>query len=430
MNFLNNFLEKYNHSLQRLSLALGIRGLGLVFSIVVTFLLIDILDARNLGIFYFIISLARMTSIIASLGIFAAIIPEFSKAPIEKKEAILSQSIIPCLLISLVFFLLINSIFFFFPDSINETFWYVPFFSVLVVTYLIQFNLYNYFNCKQKLGLTSFMLEGNGRNFFFLPLVLIVYFTIEPSNYDIKILVNLLIISSVFTVIVGLINYDFRGLKKNFSLKTYFSFHKTGIKFLPSVLVSSGAPSIYEIYINLFFGPVTLAVFGVANRVLAPLMIHNDLLVLNYAKASSFYSNNQFQLANDLHKRSVAFSFSIALLLMTLFYFIGLNLISEFINFNKLPNIKEVIFIFFISSLVQSVCNFSLHFLRNIGDYFSITLIEAISVIGTVTLMYIFSDFGIIGAAIAILSGRLFMQLSGFTYAKYFYKIPMVLDKP
>jgi Na+-driven multidrug efflux pump len=44
--------------------------------------------------------------------------------------------------------------------------------------------------------------------------------------------------------------------------------------------------------------------------------------------------------------------------------------------------------------------------------------------------MYIFSDFGIIGAAIAILSGRLFMQLSGFIYAKYFYKIPMVLAKP
>ena len=41
--------------------------------------------------------------------------------------------------------------------------------------------------------------------------------------------------------------------------------------------------------------------------------------------------------------------------------------IQTFMEFEKLPNIKDVIFIFFISTLTQSACNFSLHFLRSLG---------------------------------------------------------------
>ncbi len=423
MNLLGYILS-FKAAINRISFALLIRSLGLIFSFFLTFILLDILEARDLGVFYFIISLARLSSIFLSLGTFAAIIPEYSRSTDKNKNSILVTSIFPAIFLSLVGLIFINLFFFFFNESLIETFWYIPFFSILVACYLLQFNLYHYFNCKEQLALTSFMLEGNGRNFFFLPSILFFYFSFDPSRLDLRLIVNLLIISSVLSVLIGLFNYDFKNSLKEFSFSTFKKFHIVGIKFFPSVLVSTGAPSIYEIFINYFFGPVALAVLGVANRVLSPLMIHNDLLVLNFAKASKFFKGNYKNAANSLHIRSMIFSFFIAFILVIIFYIFGYDIVSELLDFQKLPYIKEVIMLFFLSTIFQSICNFSLHFLRNIGDYISITYIETLALLLTISTMFFVSDFGIFGAALAILFGRIFMQLSGFFYTKVKYGIP------
>lgn len=423
MNLLNYILS-FKAAINRISYALLIRSLGLIFSFFLTFVLLDILEARDLGVFYFIISLARLSSIFLSLGTFAAIIPEFSRSSDENKNSILITSIFPAIFLSIVGLISINLIFFFFNESLIETFWYIPLFSILVACYLLQFNLYHYFNCKEQLALTSFMLEGNGRNFFFLPSILFFYFFLDPSKLDLRLIVNLLIISSVISVLIGLFNYDFKNSIKDFSFSTFKKFHFVGIKFFPSVLVSTGAPSIYEIFINYFFGPVALAVLGVANRVLSPLMIHNDLLVLNFAKASKFFKGNNKNAANSLHIRSINFSFLIAFILLIIFYIFGYDIVSELLDFQKLPFIREVIMLFFLSTIFQSICNFSLHFLRNIGDYISMTYIETSALLLTILAMVFVSDLGIIGAALAILFGRMFMQISGFFYTKVKYGIP------
>ena len=84
--------------------------------------------------------------------------------------------------------------------------------------------------------------------------------------------------------------------------------------------------------------------------------------------------------------------------------------------------------LFFLSTIFQSICNFSLHFLRNIGDYISMTYIETSALLLTILAMVFVSDLGIIGAALAILFGRIFMQISGFFYTKVKYGIPFIKE--
>ena len=80
-------------------------------------------------------------------------------------------------------------------------------------------------------------------------------------------------------------------------------------------------------------------------------MIHNDLIVLNYVKASRYYLKGSVIEANALHIRSLIVLFTIALILMILFYLFGYEIVSTFMDFEKLPNIKDVIFIFYFQHL-------------------------------------------------------------------------------
>lgn len=425
MEIITRLIFRYNSALRKISSALVIRGIGLIFSLLVTYFLLIILDVRSLGIFYFIVSLSRLASILFSMGVFASIIPQYSSYSNEKKNSLLNLSIVPAIALSLFVLFIINLTFFFLDSNLKTIYWYIPHCSILISTYLIQFNLYNYFNCKERLALTSFMLEGNGRNYFFLPILFVFhYFFLEETNLNM--VLSIFVVSSILVNVFGLINYSYDGIIENLNFNNLKDFFRVGFKFFPSIIVSTGAPSIYDVLINVFFGPITLAVIGVANRVVSPLMIHNDLIVLNYVKASRYYLKGSIFEANSLHIRSLIVSFSIALVLMILFYLFGYEIISTFMEFEKLPNIKDVIFIFFISTLTQSACNFSLHFLRNIGDYLSMTFIELISLTVTIICMFSFLELGIYGAALASMLGRLMMMLVGFGYAKYSYDIPFL----
>ena len=103
-----------------------IKGLGVISSVAITFIVVTELEPKNVGIYFLVLAIAKVLSIAFSLGSFAAIIPTYASGNSEDEKYILSLVLSSGIWMGLVAITIINSIFLFLPDSLKIEYWYIP----------------------------------------------------------------------------------------------------------------------------------------------------------------------------------------------------------------------------------------------------------------------------------------------------------------
>ena len=155
-----------------------LKALGVVSSILVIAVIIRELEVKNVGVYFLVFALAKIFSLIFSLGRFAAIIPLYSSSNRDEVHHTVSLSIISSFIMAFLTIVSINAIFFAVPENISVSYWYIPYSSFLAATLIVQTNLFHIFSAKSQLIHATLLQEGTGRNIVMLCLVsFLTYFS-------------------------------------------------------------------------------------------------------------------------------------------------------------------------------------------------------------------------------------------------------------
>tara|TARA_B110000008_G_C16940052_1_gene552072 strand:- start:13 stop:1314 length:1302 start_codon:yes stop_codon:yes gene_type:complete len=380
-----------------------IKGLGVVSSLFVVAVIIRELEVKNVGIYFLVFALAKIFSLIFSLGSFAAIIPMYSSSSKEDAYHTVSLSIISSFIMSFVTIVSINAIYFALPENISMSYWYIPYSSFLAAALIIQTNLFHIFSAKSQLIHATLLQEGTGRNIImvFLMSFLIVF---DESLLGLRSIFTFSILASVLLIFYGLVNVKFYfnicKTPKNLIMK----FFKLGFNFAPSVIISNGSSNIIEILITYLFGPVALAAIAIANRVCEAFLFFTHMINLYFVKASKIYFDGKLKDLNVLYKKCIAASFSSVLLIIFIFMLFGVPLANNLLRIDEIENAYFAIKLMFISTIGQSIAVFSLTLFRNIGRFKFVTALDSLNLILAILFLSIgfFYDDAIIAIMIIV----------------------------
>jgi O-antigen/teichoic acid export membrane protein len=397
-----------------------LKALGVVSSIIVIAVIIRELEVKNVGVYFLVFALAKIFSLIFSLGSFASIIPMHSSSNSDDVYHIVSLSIISSFIMAFLTIASINAIFFALPENISVSYWYIPYSSFLGAALIVQTNLFHIFSAKSQLIHATLLQEGTGRNIVMLCLVsfLMIF---DDSLLGLRSIFTFSILASFILIFYGLINIKFYVNIFNTPKSLILKFFKLGFNFAPSTFLSNGSSHIIEILITFLFGPVTLAAIAIANRVCEAFLFFTHMINLYFVKASKIYFDGKLQDLNVLYKKCIAASFSSVLLIIFIFMLFGVPLANNLLRIDEIENAYFAIKLMFISTIGQSIAIFSLTLFRNIGRYKFVTALDSLNLILAILFLSIgfFYDDAMIAIAIIVVL-RLIRQVISVAYFSYF----------
>jgi len=396
-----------------------LKALGVISSMFVIAVIIRELEVKNVGIYFLVFALAKIFSLIFSLGSFAAIIPMHSSSTKEDAYHTVSLSIISSFIMSFVAIVSINAIYFAIPENISASYWYIPYSSFLAAALIIQTNLFHIFSAKSQLIHATLLQEGTGRNIVMLCLIssLLIF---DTSLLGLRSIFTFSILASFLLIFYGLANikFYFNILKTPKSL--ILKFFKLGFNFAPSTLLSNGSSHIIEILIIYLFGPVTLAAIAIANRICEAFLFFTHVINLYFVKASKIYFDGKLKDLNTLYKKCIAASLSSVLLIIFSFMIFGTALANNFLRIDEIENAYFAIKVMFLSTIGQSIAVFSLTLFRNIGRFKFVTALDSLNLILALLFLSIGFFYDDARAAILIIvSLRVIRQVISVAYFSY-----------
>lgn len=398
------------------SLLSVLKVLGVISSVIIMAVVIKELEPKNVGVYFLVFALAKVFSLIFSLGSFAAIIPIYSSSNKDNAYHLVSLSIISSLIMALSIILSINLVFFFIPDAISSRYWYIPYASFLAAAITIQTNLFHIFSAQSRLIHATLLQEGTGRNIIILSLIcfLIIF---DNSLLGLRSIFTFTIVSSFLLVIYGLANLKFYLNIFRVPSNIAREFFKLGLNFAPSTALSNGSSHIIDIFVNYLFGPVALASIAIANRVCEVFLFFSHMINLYFVRASKIYFDGRVDELRSLYKRCILGSISSVLLMIICFILFGTSLANNFLGLDDIENADFAIKVMLLSTVGQSIAIFSLTLLRNIGRFKFVFVLDSINLI----LAFILLSIGFIYAnplyaIIIIVCLRLIRQLISLAY--------------
>ena len=421
-SFGKNILEHFD--IKSAAKLISIKSFGILSSISITLIIVRELEPKNVGIYFLYFAIAKLSSIVFSLGSFAAIIPIYSSSNKEDAKHLVSLALSSSIWMALINIICMGLIFFLLPETTQLRFWYVPAASLLSALIIIQTNLFHIFSVKSMLTEATIFQEGTGRNIL-MCLFFLIIIVFDESLLGLRSIFFSTIFASSFLVIYGLTRFYFslNIFAIPYSLtKKYFSL---SLNFFPSTALLYGSSHIFEILINYLFGPISLAIIAIANRVCELLLFFTHLINLYFVKSSKIYfSGNKTNLIK-LSKKCISLSFITTLVLTFLYLLLGHNLAYEFLKLADFEYSEMAIFIMIISTIGQSITIFSQNFLTNIGRFKFLIALDSVILIFGIFLLFLTSlyQLAIIPVAVIILL-RIIRQITCFYYAS-----SLVLEK-
>ena len=403
-----------NFDFKSVSRLVSIKSVGILSSVAITLILVRELEPKNVGIYFLFLAIAKVSSIIFSLGSFAAIIPIYSASNREDARHLVSLALSSSIWMALANVASISLLFYLLPEQVQLKFWYIPAAALMSALIIIQTNLFHLFSVKSMLIEATIFQEGTGRNIL-ICLIFLFIFIFDKSLLGLRSIFFSTIFASFFLVAYGLTRFYFNlNIFKvpNKIIKKYFIL---SINFFPSTSLLYGSSHIFDILINYLFGPVSLAIIAIANRVCELMLFFTHIINLYFVKASKIYFSGERNNLIRHYKRCISLSFATVLVLISLYILFVHEFAYHFLKLADFDYSEMAIFIMIISTIGQSITIFSQNFLTNIGRFkFLITLDSVILIFG-IFLLFLSSSYqvAIIPVAVIVLL-RIIRQIACF----------------
>ena len=299
-------------------------------------------------------------------------------------------------LVNIIFVSLLFSVL---SEQMQSTFWYLP--AAALMSALIEATIFQ---------------EGTGRNIL-ICLIFLFILIFDESLLGLRSIFFSTIFASFLIVIYGLTRFYFNLNPFNVPNKIIKKYFSLSIYFFPSTSLLYGSSHIFDILINYLFGPISLAIIAIANRVCELLLFFTHLINLYFVKASKIYFSGERNNLIRLYKRCISLSFTTVLVLISLYILFGHELAYYFLKLSDFEYSEIAIFIMLISTIGQSITIFSQNFLTNIGRFKFLIALDLFSLILGTFLLFITSPFqvAIIPVAVIILL-RIIRQITCFLY--------------
>lgn len=414
-SFTNSILK--NFDFKSISRLVSIKSVGILSSVAITLILVRELEPKNVGIYFLFLAIAKVSSIVFSLGSFAAIIPIYSASNREDARHLVSLALSSSIWMALVNIIFVSLLFSLLSEQMQSRFWYLPAAALMSAFIIIQTNLFHLFSVKSMLIEATIFQEGTGRNIL-ICLIFLFIFIFDKSLLGLRSIFFSTIFASFLLVIYGLTRFYFNLNPFNVPSKIIKKYFSLSINFFPSTSLLYGSSHIFDILINYLFGPISLAIIAIANRVCELLLFFTHLINLYFVKASIiFFSGERYNLIR-LYKKCISLSFTTVLVLISLYILFGHELAYYFLKLSDFEYSEIAIFIMLISTIGQSVTIFSQNFLTNIGRFKFLIALDLFSLLLGIFLLFITSPFqvAIIPVAVIILL-RIIRQITCFLYA-------------
>ena len=179
-------------------------------------------------------------------------------------------------------------------------------------------------------------------------------------------------------------------------------------------------PRHFRILMNYLFGPISLAIISIANRVCELLLFFTHLINLYFVRASKIYFHGSKRALITLTKRCILLSLLSVITLTSLYLLFGHDLAYIYLKLSEYEYSELAIFIMLISTLSQSITIFFQNFLMNIGRFKFLIALDFLILIFGILLLFIFASFqAAIVPVIIIILLRLIRQISCFIYTQY-----------
>ena len=192
------------------------------------------------------------------------------------------------------------------------------------------------------------------------------------------------------------------------------------LNFFPSTTLLYGTSHVLDILINYLFGPISLAIISIANRVCELLLFFTHLINLYFVRASKVFFHGSKKALTILAKRCILLSLLSVFSLTSLYLLFGHDLAYIYLKLSEYENSELAIFIMLISTFSQSITIFSQNFLMNIGRFKFLIALDFLILVFGILLLFIASSFqAAIVPVIVIILLRLIRQISCFLYARY-----------
>ena len=415
-----NFFDSIKHfDIKSVSKLVSIKSAGIISSAVITIILVRELEPKNVGIYFLVLAIAKVSSIIFSLGSFAAIIPIYSSSNEGDSKQLVSFAISSSIWMAIINILIVNFIFILLPETTQLRFWYIPVAAFLSALTIIQTNLFHIFSVKSMLTEATIFQEGTGRNILICSIFLFILI-FDDSLLGLRSIFFAITFASFILVSYGLTRFHFN---LNFFLipinitKKYIIL---SLNFFPSTALLYGTSHILDILINYLFGPISLAIISIANRVCELLLFFTHLINLYFVRASKIYFYGSKEVLKSLFKRCILLSLLSVVSLISIYLLFGHDFAYIYLKLSEYEYSELAIFLMLISTIGQSITIFSQNLLTNIGRFKFLTILDFSILIFGILLLFIISSYqaAIIPVIIVILL-RLIRQISCFLYALY-----------
>jgi len=413
-SFTNSILKSFDF--KSISRLVFIKSVGILSSVAITLILVKELEPKNVGVYFLFLAIAKISSIVFSLGSFAAIIPIYSASNREDARHLVSLALSSSIWMALVNIIFVSLLFSVLSEQMQSTFWYLPAAALMSALIIIQTNLFHIFSVKSMLIEATMFQEGTGRNIL-ICLIFLFIFLFDKSLLGLRSIFFSTIFASFLIVIYGLTRFYFNLNPFNVPNKIIKKYFSLSIYFFPSTSLLYGSSHIFDILINYLFGPISLAIIAIANRVCELLLFFTHLINLYFVKASKIYFSGERNNLIRLYKRCISLSFTTVLVLISLYILFGHELAYYFLKLSDFEYSEIAIFIMLISTIGQSITIFSQNFLTNIGRFKFLIALDLFSLILGTFLLFITSPFqvAIIPVAVIILL-RIIRQITCFLY--------------
>tara|TARA_A100000164_G_C21934579_1_gene787388 strand:+ start:282 stop:1547 length:1266 start_codon:yes stop_codon:yes gene_type:complete len=395
----------------------SIKSAGILSSIAITLILVRELEPKNVGIYFLVLAIAKVSSIIFSLGSFAAIIPIYSSSNKEDAKYLVSLAISSSFWMALINILVVNLIFILLPDSTQSRFWYVPVATFLSALTIMQTNLFHIFSVKSMLTEATIFQEGTGRNIL-ICLIFIFILIFDSSLLGLRSIFFAIIFASFLLVSYGLTRFYFSFNLFLIPIKIVKKYLVLSLNFFPSTALLYGTSHIFDILINYLFGPISLAIIAIANRVCELLLFFTHLINLYFVRASKIYFDGSRETLKSIFKRCILVSLFTVLVLTILYLLFGHDFAYIFLKLSEYEYSELAIFLMLISTISQSITIFSQNFLTNIGRFKFLMILDFFILVFGVLLLFLASSYQLaIIPVVIIIFLRLIRQISCFFFA-------------
>lgn len=403
------------------------KALGMTAAIVNAGFLVAYLKPEEVGVCFLLVSLARITAILFSLGLANAVIPriEARKAAGGEPEIIALAS----LLLGAVLALGASSIALLAPLPLTAALGDTPnirlYLSCLVAMTLFELIFVQYYRTRDAFVLAALFQNSQGRNILFAVGMSLLLLMQLPSALRLQSVLLVISICAGLPVLVGLAFTQPPLRRLRSALGEIAPLLRTGIGFLPSLLISQGMPHILIIIVGWLGEAVAAAVFGLAQRIAGIAGIVNQVTRITFVRAIRLYLAGDTAATRDELTRYALLATAGTVAAALGYAIVGQQMINQFVDIKGYPGLHSVVAILLTQQILVSALGFSSMFLWNLG--LSRYINRATMVSGSCALLVALGltpVFGTSGTALGMLTHALIFHGMTTRYLMYRENLP------